>query len=70
MNKMKQIETEVKFQEDDPEDRCRECGSRNPTWHAPNELWNLVTGENKYTIICPRCFEDKCDKLNIIVHRI
>jgi len=55
---------------EDPEDTCKECGSRNPCWHAPNALWNLVMGKDKYAIICPRCFEDRCNVLNIITHTV
>lgn len=40
-----------------PERFCQRCGGANPTWHAPNELWNQVTGHPPGLIICPCCFE-------------
>ena len=52
-----------------PEDKCQECGSRNPCWSAPNELWNIVVGSPD-GILCPRCFQDKADEKGITVHTV
>lgn len=43
---------------------CENCGGNNPAWYAPNELWNKVYG-NEGGVLCPRCFEHKCDELGI-----
>ena len=51
-----------------PEDLCDECGNRNPSWHAPNELWNKVTGHPPGLVICPMCFQEHAEALGITVH--
>ena len=48
-----------------PEYRCGLCGNaNNPTWYAPNELWNEVMGSPN-GIICPKCFQDKAQAKGI-----
>lgn len=47
-----------------PEDICQECGDENPTWYAPNELWNEVIGSPN-GIICPVCFLRKSNTKSI-----
>lgn len=47
-----------------PEDFCQWCGSRNPLWYANNDLFNRVI-KNKAVIICPKCFQDKANKIGI-----
>src|SRR5687768_9436356 len=39
-----------------PEDMCQMCGSPNPVWTVPNELWNKHAESRGYGIICPTCF--------------
>jgi hypothetical protein len=45
-----------------PENCCHRCGGHNPSWHAPNELWNKVMrvqgeGSEPYAgMVCPSCF--------------
>jgi hypothetical protein len=46
-----------------PEDFCEECGLPNPTWYAPNELWNKLC--TPVEIICPKCFQKRADKAGI-----
>lgn len=53
-----------------PEAFCNKCGSKNPSWHAPNELWNKVTGNPAALIICPSCFEEIAEKLGFNVHTV
>lgn len=36
------------------EDTCQRCVSPNPTWFAPNNLWNEVAED--YNFLCPNCF--------------
>ena len=50
-----------------PENFCWQCGHPNPTWYAPNELWNKLC-DNEYDIICPKCFQIKAYEkgINII----
>ena len=50
-----------------PEDYCQECGNVNPSWHAPNDLWNKVTG-NPPLIICPFCFQKRAESFGVVVH--
>lgn len=54
-------------EDEHPEKRCHECGALNPSWHAPNELWNRVMG-GPNGIICPVCFQAKADAMGIVVH--
>lgn len=49
---------------DHPESYCQRCGGPNPTWCAPNEIWNQVNG-SRNGIICPMCFERAADKMGI-----
>ena len=58
------IESRVK-PKSHPENFCNQCGSKNPTWYAPNEIWNHVC--EKWEIICPSCFQGRCDELGINV---
>jgi hypothetical protein len=46
-----------------PEDFCQECGLPNPTWYAPNLLWNKLC--KPVEIICPICFQKRADKAGI-----
>ncbi len=50
-----------------PEYRCDGCGNLNPTWHAPSELWNRITGHPPGLVICPKCFQDIAEKQGIVV---
>lgn len=49
-----------------PEAYCNDCGQRNPTWYAPNELWNTLC--ERHEIICPVCFQKRAEaaRINII----
>lgn len=51
-----------------PERRCQRCGNPNPSWHAPNELWNKVTGHPAGLIICPMCFQGMAGSMGENVH--
>jgi len=51
--------------QDHPESNCHDCGGRNPTWYAANELWNKLCGRTE--IICPSCFQGRADKAGINV---
>lgn len=53
-----------------PEDSCNRCGGRNPSWHAPSELWNKVTGHPAGLVLCPKCFQDKADEMGINTHLV
>lgn len=46
-----------------PEKFCNQCGSKNPTWYAPNDIWNQVC--ERWEIICPSCFQERCDEAGI-----
>ena len=46
-----------------PEDFCQECKLPNPTWYAPNLLWNKLC--EPVEIICPTCFQKRADKAGI-----
>ena len=48
-----------------PEAHCQKCGGKNPTWYAPNRLWNKVTGNPAGLIICPKCFQYMADALGL-----
>lgn len=50
----------------DVERVCQECGGKNPTWYADNDLFNKVNGSPN-GIICPSCFEQKANKMGIEV---
>jgi hypothetical protein len=52
------------------EKTCQECGGGNPSWHAPNELWNQVTGHPPGLIICPSCFERRAEAMGLMVHAV
>lgn len=43
---------------------CQDCGTKNPVWFAPNELWNKVM-ENKQMIVCPNCFINRAEAKGI-----
>jgi hypothetical protein len=48
---------------------CRNCGCYNPTWSAPNELFNKINGSPN-GILCPNCFEKKANDIGIhIIYR-
>ena len=51
-----------------PEDRCSRCGGKNPSWHAPNGLWNAVTGHPAGLVICPMCFQEESEKNGKSIH--
>lgn len=51
--------------EEHPEAKCNDCGNPNPTWYAPNYLWNKVMPDRRYEIICPACFQKKADAMSI-----
>lgn len=46
-----------------PENFCNQCGTKNPTWYSPNELWNKLCEE--WEIICPKCFQERADEAGI-----
>jgi len=54
---------------DHPEDICRVCKGRNMSWHAPNQLFNKVTGDSA-TILCPICFGIKAREMGLVVHAV
>lgn len=47
-----------------PEAFCQRCRRPNVwSWHAPSPLWNRVmrnsvTGEDRYSVVCPPCFAE------------
>jgi hypothetical protein len=51
-----------------PEETCERCGGLNVlSWHAPSPLWNAVlrdpvTREDRWSIICPRCFAELAEE--------
>jgi hypothetical protein len=51
-----------------PETTCERCGGPNVlSWHAPSPLWNAVlrdpvTREDRWSIICPRCFAELAEE--------
>lgn len=51
-----------------PEAFCQKCHRPNPSWHAPNWLWNKVTGNRAGLIICPFCFQKMCAEQDEPVH--
>lgn len=53
-----------------PERFCHNCGRDNPSWHAPNELWNKVTGHPAGLVLCPFCFQRAAGKKGIALHYI
>lgn len=50
-----------------PEAFCQNCHRSNPSWSAPSWLWNKVNGSPN-GILCPSCFQEKCDLLGINIH--
>ena len=53
-----------------PEKYCDKCGSLNPSWHAPNDLWNKVTGHPAGLVICPMCFQRMAKSIGKAIHFI
>lgn len=42
-----------------PEQRCQECGERNPPWSTDSDRWNAAcraAGIDRGAIMCPTCF--------------
>jgi hypothetical protein len=53
------------------EDVCMCCGGHNPTWFAPNILWNLVIGgpearDDPGGFYCPNCFIARAEAAGIV----
>jgi len=49
-----------------PENFCQQCGSKNPTWSAPDEVWNRFC--EQWEIICPDCFQKRAEEDGLYVH--
>ena len=47
-----------------PENFCWKCGNPNPSWSAPNELWNEVM-ERREDIICIKCYQELANEKGI-----
>jgi hypothetical protein len=45
--------------DDHPERICQRCGGPNPTWFAPNDLWNKYS--HGHGILCPICFVQEAE---------
>lgn len=41
----------------DGDQRCQECGSRNPVWGAFNDDWNAIMPNDG--VLCPSCYHVK-----------
>lgn len=54
------------FEQPHPEDYCQQCGGKNVTWNAPNDLWNTIMGKPD-GIICPSCFEKRAEEKGISI---
>lgn len=55
-----------------PESFCDECGGKNITWYADNDLWNKVMGD-RGAIVCPLCFAkiaEATGKIGLAVWRL
>lgn len=55
-----------------PEEMCERCQGPNVwSWHAPSPLWNAVlrdpvTGDDRFSIICPPCFAELAEASGVV----
>lgn len=58
----------MKMDKDHPEYICGLCGGKNIVWYAPSPLWNhVVRQRGKPEVLCPDCFDDLCNDLDITI---
>jgi len=51
-------------------EKCQECGGYvQHIWHAPDEIWEKVTGNKDGSgNLCLRCFDAKAEELGILLY--
>ena len=50
-------------------EKCQVCGKHySYVWHAPDELWEQITGQKESGLCCMECFDDLATAMGIMLY--